>query len=243
MREERTVIVEGRPYTVVLSDEREALLAAEAAGRASVAVESSRGEFLPAPFALERIEDGDPEFLERVVRRKLGLPWVIRETERLILREFTEEDAEQVPEDECMGPGDGIFLDREKLRAYIRRQYGFFQYGIWAAVRREDGVLVGKIGFAPWEGEEEGLELGYHIFRPWRKRGYGREGCLAALEWAWQELDLPVLARIPLGNRASEQLARSLGFRAEREDGEFRYFRLRNDWFEKNREKCKKREE
>ena len=180
MREERMIVVDGISRTVVISDEREALLAADAAGRASVAVwNGDREEFLPSAFAVGDPADADGEFLERVVRRKLGLPWTIRETGRLLIREFAEEDSEQVPREECLGPGDEVFADREKLRAYIRCQYGISQYGIWAAVEKESGRLVGKIGFAPPEDGREGLELGYHIFRPWRRMGYGLEGCQA----------------------------------------------------------------
>ena len=36
------------------------------------------------------VEDADEEFLERIARRHLGLPWTICETERLILREIAE---------------------------------------------------------------------------------------------------------------------------------------------------------
>ena len=161
MREERMIVVDGISRTVVISDEREALLAADAAGRASVAVwNGDREEFLPSAFAVEDPADADGEFLERVVRRKLGLPWTIRETGRLLIREFAEEDSEQVPREECLGPGDEVFADREKLRAYIRCQYGISQYGIWAAVEKESGRLVGKIGFAPPEDGREGLEPG-----------------------------------------------------------------------------------
>ena len=89
MREERKVTVNGESHTVVIADEREALLAASAAGRASVAVwDGKNGEFLPAAFAVESPEDADEEFLQRVVRRKLGLPWEICRTGRLIIREF-----------------------------------------------------------------------------------------------------------------------------------------------------------
>ena len=78
MRQERTVVVDGVSRTVVISDEREALRAAEAAGRASVALwDGSSGEFLPAMFAVEDLQDADEEFLERAVRRKLCLPWVL----------------------------------------------------------------------------------------------------------------------------------------------------------------------
>ena len=67
MREERKVTVNGESHTVVISDEREALLAASAAGRASVAVwDGKNGEFLPAAFAVESPEDADEEFLQLV---------------------------------------------------------------------------------------------------------------------------------------------------------------------------------
>lgn len=221
MREERTVTVDGMPCTVVISDEKEALLAADAAGRASVALWREGGEFLPAAFAVERPEDADEEFLERVARRKLGLPWVIAGTERLILREFGEGDFEEMEaaaeDSDGLGPDAAVFQNRETFLAYIRRQYPFFQFGIWAAVERESGRIVGRLGFGLPEDGREGLELGYHIFAPWRGRGYGREGCKAALEWQKRELGLPVYARIHRENTASQRLAASLGFVRERE--------------------------
>ena len=141
------------------------------------------GNFLPAAFAVESPEDADEEFLQRVVRRKLGLPWEICRTGRLIIREFAESDADSIPPGETGGPGDGIFQDREKLQAYIGQQYGFCQYGIWAVTDKESGRLVGMAGFGPPAGDMDGLELGYHIFAPWRRRGYGLESCRAVLEW------------------------------------------------------------
>ncbi|HIZ79687.1 MAG TPA: GNAT family N-acetyltransferase [Candidatus Lachnoclostridium stercorigallinarum] len=224
MREERTVVVDGVSRTVVISDEREALLAADAAGRASVALwDGSSGEFLPAMFAVEDLQDADEEFLERAVRRKLGLPWVICTTERLLIREFSEADREQIPKEECAGPGDEIFLDREKLRAYIRQQYGFCQYGIWAVIEKESGRLIGKLGFSPAEEGGSGLELGYHIFLPWRGMGYALEGCLAVLDWEEKELGLPVYARVKKDNRPSLGLAEKLGFFPEMEKNDILY--------------------
>lgn len=224
MREERMIVVDGISRTIVISDEREALLAADAAGRASVAVwNGDREEFLPSAFAVGDPADADGEFLERVVRRKLGLSWTIRETGRLLIREFAEEDSEQVPREECLGPGDEVFADREKLRAYIRCQYGISQYGIWAAVEKESGRLVGKIGFAPPEDGREGLELGYHIFRPWRRMGYGLEGCQAVLDWEEKELALPVYVRIRKDNLASLRLAEKLGFSGKMEENGYFY--------------------
>ena len=112
MQEIRYVNVNGNRIPVLISDEREALLAAKAAGRAVVELLGSQGcgpgsqgrgpgaegpdagetgasgdsGLGTAEFAVEHLEDADDEFLERVVRRKLGLPWKIYQTERLLIR-------------------------------------------------------------------------------------------------------------------------------------------------------------
>ena len=113
LREDLSRVVAGCCPTVVFSVVWAAVVAAEAAGRASVAVwNGDREEFLPSAFAVEDPADADGEFLERVVRRKLGLPWTIRETGRLLIREFAEEDSEQVPREDCLGPVDEVFADR-----------------------------------------------------------------------------------------------------------------------------------
>ena len=122
----------------------------------------------------------DDVYLERIVRRSLGLPWRICETERLLIREFTKEDGTRVlkePEEET--ESDRVFYTPELLDAYIRHQYRFCEYGIWAVVRKSDGALVGTAGVSAGqeedgqksageaEGEEEAwLELGYHVFLP-----------------------------------------------------------------------------
>ena len=75
MREERTVWVEGRPCVIVLSDEREALLAAQAAGRAVVGVGSAQGQcpaHLPGPAA--EMQVGDEAQADRPLHGRRRLP-------------------------------------------------------------------------------------------------------------------------------------------------------------------------
>ena len=137
----------------------------------------------------------DDVYLERIVRRSLGLPWRICETERLLIREFTKEDGTRVFKGARGGDRkrQGV-LYTGALDAYIWHQYRFCEYGIWAVVRKSDGALVGTAGVSAGqeedgqksageaEGEEEAwLELGYHIFRPYRRRGYAREACEAVI--------------------------------------------------------------
>lgn len=219
MREERKIIIDGQVHTVLISDEQEALLAAHAAGRAIVGFwdRKSGGESVdlsPAQYVVESPEDVDDEYLEQVVRRTIGLPWIIGTTERLAIREFTMDDISTVPREEGDAPEDEIFYTPEKLKEYIRCQYGFYQYGIWALIRKSDGRLVGKAGVASYTPEDgvPGVELGYHIFSPYRNQGYAVEACKEILAYAAVHLDSPVYARIDASNEASIRVAASCGF-------------------------------
>lgn len=233
---EREIAVEGKRYCVVLSDERETLLAAKAAGRVLVGILGSGDEDLsPARYLVETPECADERYLERVVRREAGLPWIIAESKRLILREFTMEDLTQIPR-EGEREADRVFDTEELLKAYIRGQYGFYEYGMWAVVRREDGRIIGKAGVSDCDirrdpaaasdlaavsapgaapSPEMRLELGYHIFAPYRRQGYAEEACRMILEYTKEEYGSPVYAVTEQSNLPSIRLLEKLGFKAE----------------------------
>ena len=162
-------------------------------------------------------EDISREYLEQVVRRHLGLPWEIVRTRRLLIREFRQGDETRIPWEQEDGESDGIFRDPELLRGYIRCQYGFYGYGIWAVTERGTGRLVGKAGVTSleWEfakGREIGgaLELGYHIFTPYRRKGYGEEACRGILRWCQGR---EIYAKTDASNEASAKMLTKLGFR------------------------------
>ena len=246
MTEKRTVFISGTPYTVTISSEQEVLSAAYAAGGAILGLwdKTRSGQSLsPADYVVECMEDVDEEFLERVVRRRFHLPWLIAETKRLIIREFTVEDAAHMAAG-VGGPGDDIFCSSEKLAAYIDSQYRFFEYGIWALEEKKSKAVIGKAGlFQPdWKfddamafepggfqaeilpalkKEDTPLELGYHIFSPWRRSGYAKEACREILNYGTGRLARCICAVIEEENTASIRLAESLGFRltAQRYNG------------------------
>lgn len=272
MRETRIVKVNGREIPVLISDEKEALLAAKAAGRAIVGLwrpGMDMEEISVARYAVEELSDATEEFLERAVRRELGLPWRIYETKRLLIREMFGDDFDEVWGNQ-VGRGFGSV---EELAAYTKHQYGFYEFGFWALVEKATGELIGMAGLkvpeedaaadekvvvmerpaaeaqAPGQGGEaeagqagghmlgqggeaevgqvggqapgQGsaaetgltLELGYHIFRNFRRQGYGRESCEAVLRYGEDRLGADrFIVRISRENTASMSLAESLGF-------------------------------
>lgn len=224
---EREITIEGKNFQVTISDEYEALRSAFAEGRAVIGLwDRNRTDqcLSPASYLVESYEDITTELLERVVRRKEGMPWNITDTRRLLIREFVTADADEIPKEPDGGEAGTLFNNRDTLESYIRKQYGFYEYGIWALYDREKKVVVGKAGlfnFDPGENEElysfmkkndTPLELGYHIFTPYRRQGYAKEACQAILSYASSTLSDRIYARVLEENHASVNLLKSLGF-------------------------------
>lgn len=225
---EREIVVEGKRFQVTISDDQQALRSAYAEGRAVIGLWNRERKdqcLSPARYVAESIDDIDQIFLERVVRRNEGLSWQIAATSRLTIREFVPADCSFIPDEPDGGEYGSIFLQESLLDNYIRYQYGFYEYGIWAVVRKDTGGLVGKAGICNLDlsGQEEfrkaiknndtPVELGYHIFSSYRRQGYGREACRAILDYAAYAVSERIYARISPDNLSSAKLAEELGFR------------------------------
>lgn len=61
------------------------------------------------------------------------------------------------------------------------------------------------------------MELGYHIFTPYRRQGYAEEVCRIILDYAEQEYECPVCAYVETGNEASAALLEKLGLHSVQE--------------------------
>ncbi|MDF2888608.1 MAG: GCN5-related N-acetyltransferase [Lacrimispora sp.] len=227
MEWEREITIEGKNFQVTISDEYEALRSAFAEGRAVIGLwDRGRADqcLSPATYLVESLSDVTPQLLERVVQRKEGLPWNITDTRRLLIREFMMSDADEIPKELDGGKDAALFCSREMLESYTRQQYGFYEYGIWALYHKDKKVIVGKSGLFNLDiGENEEfyslikkndtpLELGYHIFTPYRRQGYAREACQAILTYAAASLTDSIYARVLEENQASVSLLESLGF-------------------------------
>src|SRR5215212_4601230 len=121
----------------------------------------------------------------------------IAETERLILREFTLADAEELyriyNDAETMRfqhlpENYSVEVERYYLGRHIESYYAGFGFGLWAVILKENNRLIGRCGFVrqPLEGGEE-IEISYLIEREFWNRGYASEAASAALKLGFEK--------------------------------------------------------
>lgn len=169
---------------------------------------------------LESPEEVSLVYLNQEYCHHLGLPAVILETERCILQEMTEKDAEAMytilseSEVACFLPPLGEKNEEmEKITAYIRLVYPFFGYGYWGVFLKENGRLIGRAGFK--EGSFP-MEAGYVIQRSEWGKGLATEVLQALLIYAEEELACDKLVvKIHKQNKASLRVAEKCGFLVE----------------------------
>ncbi len=172
-------------------------------------------------------EELSQAYLRRIWCKTQRLPVLIAETERLLIRESVEEDAEAFYElyqdAECrkyleLPPVDGIPEQIGAYRKYItdyqNGQYAFYEYGMWTLVEKNSGTVVGRAGLEQQIITEDqvGVTLGYAILPQHRGKGYATEACQAILAYCKEcEYTEKVYVKIDKENKASMTVYHKLG--------------------------------
>ena len=119
----------------------------------------------------------------------------ILETERLLLRQLTAEDRPALcailQDEEVMYAYAHAFSHRE-VDEWLQNQLTRYRrdgFGLWAAVRKSDGAVIGQCGLT-WQqwGERQVLEVGYLFRRSAWHRGYATEAARACRDYAFSVL-------------------------------------------------------
>ena len=144
---------------------------------------------------------------------------MILETQRLALRELTQEDfgalCKIMQDEETMYAYEGAFTDGE-VQEWLDRQltrYEKYGFGLWAVLLKETGELIGQCGLTmqPWK-EQEVLEVGYLFRRDCWHKGYATEAAVACREYAFNVLNADeVCSIIRDTNLASQGVAKRNG--------------------------------
>ena len=153
---------------------------------------------------------------------------VVLETDRLLLREFTAADVDNLVEldsdPEVMRfLNGGIPTPREVIEQRILpgflREYAEFQgLGVWAAIEKATGEFVGWFAFHPEPGgSPTEVTLGYRLRRSSWGRGYATEGAWALVGNGFARLGVRrVSATTYQDNAGSRRVLEKLGMRLVR---------------------------
>ena len=149
----------------------------------------------------------------------------IIETNRLILSEFTIDDAPFIL-DMLNDPawlqfiGDRGIKTRDDARDYIvnklQKSYQEYGFGMLIVKLKDDGISIGTCGLLKRDYLEE-VDLGFAFLPEFRGKGYAIEAAAATIEYGKDNLDLKrILAFTDADNSASIKLITKLGLKFER---------------------------
>jgi RimJ/RimL family protein N-acetyltransferase len=184
---------------------------------------------------------------------------IFLETERLVLRQFTEEDVDNLVEldsdPDVMHfinggrPTPRHEIEGEVLPAFLGYYERFAGYGFWAAIEKSSGRFVGWFHFRPPKGDHphpDEVELGYRLVKSAWGKGYATEGSQALVDKGFADLGVHrVVAFTMVVNVTSRRVMEKAGLRLVRtfhqpwpdyiegeEEGDVEYALLRSEWDE-----------
>jgi [ribosomal protein S5]-alanine N-acetyltransferase len=150
----------------------------------------------------------------------------IIETPRLILREYTPEDAADIlrlNSDAGLlrfaGKKPTVSLDKALAQiAVFQQQYAENGYGCWAVILKSTGEHVGYCGLkyrnAEADPRRDFTDIGYRFERKHWKSGLATEAARACLEFGFEQLHLErVVGCAPVENRPSIRILERIGLK------------------------------
>ncbi|PEA54422.1 GNAT family N-acetyltransferase [Bacillus pseudomycoides] len=148
----------------------------------------------------------------------------ILETERLILRELIEDDAQRIlncfsNEDVLRYYGQNPLTDLEQVKHIIKNFSNNYKEkrGIkWGIQIKETEGIIGTIGFHDWSTEHKKAEIAYAFLPEYWGKGYATEVVKQVTTYGFHELNLTRIGAVVFTeNKASNVLLRKLGFQKE----------------------------
>jgi RimJ/RimL family protein N-acetyltransferase len=188
---------------------------------------------------------------------------IFLETERLLLRRFTEHDVDHLVE--LDGDPDVMHfvtggratpraeIESDVLPAFLGYYTRFAGYGFWAAIEKSTGRFLGWFHFRPANDTRPNeVELGYRLHKSAWGKGYATEGSRALIDKGFAELGVErVVAFTMVVHVASRRVLEKSGLRFVRifhqpwpdyiegeEEGDVEYALLRSEWEEETAERA-----
>lgn len=176
------------------------------------------------------------------------------ETERLVLRQFTDDDVDELLALD-LDPlvrrfvEDGEPVNREEAADTVRHFRAYYErgdvYGFWVAEEKATGKFLGWFHFRPLpDAPTDEPELGYRLVADAWNKGYGTEGSRALIDMGFRTPHVQrVVAQTMAVHLASRRVMEKAGMRLVRsfptvwpvripgdEEGEVEYAITRAEW-------------
>lgn len=146
------------------------------------------------------------------------------ETERLVLREITMDDAEAIFS--CFSNENVTQYYGQETLKNIKQAEEFVEFfsnsfkekrGVrWGVERKGTQGLIGTIGFNAWSPKHKRAEIGYEIHPEQWKKGFAYEAIVKVIQYGLDELQLNRIGAVVfLDNEASNKLLTKVGFQKE----------------------------
>ena len=146
---------------------------------------------------------------------------VIIETERLLLRTFTLEDAPLIYQLNLdpdvirytLDPIKDVDHARQVLEQVILPQYALYNHGRWAVHVKSDLEFIGWCGLKV-RPERNEIDLGYRFIKKAWGKGYATEAAYVCLKYGFEKLSLPrIVGRAMPGNIGSLNVLQKCGMK------------------------------
>lgn len=146
------------------------------------------------------------------------------ETERLLLKEITEEDAEGIfacfSNDHVTRYYGQDTLENieqaEKFVEFFSKNYTEKKGIRWGIEIKGSKGIIGTIGFNVWSVKHKRAEIGYEIHPDQWRKGYTFEAVSRVIEYGFSEMGLTRIGAVVfIENEASNQLLSKVGFQKE----------------------------
>ena len=140
-------------------------------------------------------------------------------TERLVLRELTENDFSalyKVLADSDIMCHYPYTFDENRVKNWINKsieRYSVFGFGLWAVVLKETNELIGDCGITMQNiNGSIKPEVGYHIAKAHQRQGYAKEAAKACINWTFENTPFKILySYMKKSNIASSKTAMANG--------------------------------
>ncbi|WP_078552120.1 GNAT family N-acetyltransferase [Bacillus alkalicellulosilyticus] len=146
------------------------------------------------------------------------------ETERLILRKITMDDAESMfayaskPEVTKFVTWDThrTLLDTVDFIKFIESKYAKNEITPWGIELKETKTLIGTIDFVWWQPEHKVAEIGFALSPDYWKKGIMTEAASAVIRFGFTQMDLVrIQARCLTENLGSQKVLEKIGMTCE----------------------------